>query len=984
MRYNKNKNNFIDNESLFYDKDNIINNTLNNIIIYNNSINNNSINNSIIDKSINNNISNNDIKKDNIKNKNNKVKEKNYFRITPYNKMYFQDLNFIDLTINQFNDVKINSNDYEYLLYIKFFNSYLDQLDDENLSNFLNFFIEQPGAESIFSLVNSILESLKNEINKTLSQNTENIGNLNEKYQTSPILNFSNLFENEFDSYELIIDFLAKLSANNSIIKCKMKNYLREQYNNTKIYNFISFLSNILVNFTKDTKYLIYINKYYKLIIKIIDCLTKCCNGPSFENQNCVVKNTSLLSFARHILKNISYRQRKLNYNDSGLLGLKECCDKFDKDKDILPPNIKDNIILIDECKNIGLSRKKLSFLKYKLLVLIRVLTLGRKKDDNLLELIHSEIDFDVLVYLLIETYKEIIIEKDSHFSYENPIFDEDMLSRMDNELDIINNSDKVNEKFIIFEIGTYTYILINTFLQNITRPKDSYISNQIESKNNDLKKKKYDKKTHNIFYSTRAYGVSLYRCFRELCIKCGNCLIKNAQEDFYLENSFDYAYGFYFNYTPNIEILIDDSVTKFYVTLSPICKCLTDEMKEEFYSKLVGSSTTAKIETLFKNVDYYHYQLVHSKRRLDLFRKMPLLDLFFNHYQFYEDVFMIIGILLNILLFASLYRTNDDYEVVEEYSDDFKYDYGFLYKKENINITRNIFFYTTLIQSIIAVLILLTYLLMRLPNYLYYELSESEKNEYYRTYNQYQDDYLFYYPEYEGEIYGFDDYDIMRENIPFFPKFISFFYNIITDGKLIYHLLILADCLIALVSQNYSFLIFLLMEIIMHSDTLMYIIKSFWLPKKQLIITLMLFYLIAYYFIIFVYLYIPHHLPTWDCLKFSDCFFTLCDQTIKNSNGIINYLREEGLYITPTLYQNPRFWIDNFFAIIDLMLVLQMVCGLITDSYISQRKEKSKFIKNKDNICFICGLGKPELIKYYSHEQGFEEHIKSSRFNKY
>ena len=108
---------------------------------------------------------------------------------------------------------------------------------------------------------------------------------------------------------------------------------------------------------------------------------------------------------------------------------------------------------------------------------------------------------------------------------------------------------------------------------------------------------------------------------------------------------------------------------------------------------------------------------------------------------------------------------------------------------------------------------------------------------------------------------------------------------------------------------------------------------------------------------------------------------FYLCDQTIKNSNGIINYLREEGLYITPTLYQNPRFWIDNFFAIIDLMLVLQMVCGLITDSYISQRKEKNKFKKIKDNICFICGLGKPELIKYYSHEQGFDEHIKLDHY---
>ena len=57
------------------------------------------------------------------------------------------------------------------------------------------------------------------------------------------------------------------------------------------------------------------------------------------------------------------------------------------------------------------------------------------------------------------------------------------------------------------------------------------------------------------------------------------------------------------------------------------------------------------------------------------------------------------------------------------------------------------------------------------------------------------------------------------------------------------------------------------------------------------------------------------------------------------------------------------------------------MICGIITDSYISQRKEKNKFLKNKNNICFICGLGKPELIKYYAHEQGFDEHIKLDHY---
>ena len=1004
MRYNRKKKYFLDNEKTLLDilkvreKENVyinpVNTLINNNMYYNESANN--LNNIIT------NVDNNNINESNIAPIDSKDKDKdetsdipkkdlnpceeeskNYFNyiLTPYNKIYFNDLNFIELTLKQFSHVKIYSNDYEYLLYIKFLNSYLDYLDEENLSKFLIFFIKQPEAENIFSLMNDILETLNNEIIRVLTKEEEINFKGFDKTTVEKTKYIANIFENDFDKYELIIDFITKLSANNIIIQSKMKDYLRIQYNNSRSYNFISMLSNILVNFTKENSRLVFIDKYYKLIIQIINCITKCCNGPSKDNQDCVVIETDLLSFARHILKNITYRQKK--FNDSGF-DLKQSYDRYyiddisenlvDKfNEDYLYEDRYDNDILIDECLNIGLNRKKLSYMKLRILILISVLTLGRKKEDYLFEIIHNKIDFDVLVCVIIETYKEILIEKDSQLHYENLIFDEDMLLRMNKDIYSPENCD---ENFIIFEIGTYTFILINLFMNHLTRPFDFNIQNKISSFNKELKRKKYIRKKSSIFDSTKAYGHSIYRCFRELCIKCGNCLTKNVHEDFYLPKSFFCAYSFYFDYTQNIEILDNNNLIKYYVKLSPICKCLTEEMKEEFYSKLVGSSTNAKIEAIFKNVDYYHYQFIHAKRRLDLFRKMPFLDLLLNHYKFYEDVFMIIGALLNILLFASLYRTNDDYTKVEKYSSDFKYDYGFLYKHKNITITRNIFFSMTFIECIIAFLILVTYITNRWSNYFYYEISDSEKEEFYKN----EEEINYYYSE-NKDIFSLDDYEKMRKNIKIFPRVFSFLVNFIKDAKLFYHLIILADCVIALISQNYRFLVLLLVEIIIHSDTLIYIVKSFWLPKKQLITTLILFYLIAYYFIIFVYLFIPHHLPTRDCFRFSDCFFTLCDQTIKNSNGIINYLIEDGLYITKTLYQNPRFWIDNFFAIIDLMLVLQMVCGIITDSYISQRKEKNKFLKNKNNICFICGLGKPELIKYYAHEQGFDEHIKLDHY---
>ena len=418
----------------------------------------------------------------------------------------------------------------------------------------------------------------------------------------------------------------------------------------------------------------------------------------------------------------------------------------------------------------------------------------------------------------------------------------------------------------------------------------------------------------------------------------------------------------------------------KYFVKLSPICKCLTEEMKEDFHSKVDRSSTKTKIEYLLSKVDYYHYILVHAKKRLELFRNLPLLDLLINHYKFYRDVFMIIGFLQNVLIFCSLYRTNDDYMEVTEYSPDFVYDYGFLYKNKNITITKRIFFATSILQCVLSFIILITYAFNNIPRLLFFEISEDAQKKYYQFSNQGEKLYK-YNGSHNSDDFCLLDYEKKRKNIKLYQKIFSFLYNLIQDGMLFYHLLMFIILLITVITQNYRYLAFLVAEIIMHSEMLKDIVKSFWVPRKAFILTFILFYLIAYYFFILVYLFIPHHLPTKDCFVFSDCFFTLCDQSIKNSNGIINYLIEEGLYITKTLYSNPRFWIDNWFAIIDVMLVMQMAYSIIINSYISLRQEQRKVEKDKNNICFICGLKKHELNKLYSHEEGFYEHIKLDHY---
>ena len=182
----------------------------------------------------------------------NNKKEINYFdySIAPYNKAFFHNLNFIEITIRQFKSNKIYSANYEYLLYIKFLNNYLDELEPYEIEDFSLFFIQQEEAEHIFSFMKMILDCLDKDIKDTISNEINN--KVKDKDKIEEKKYSSNLLENEIDKYELIIQFITKLSADNSKMEQTMKNYLRFQYNNSQTFNFITILANILLNFTKN------------------------------------------------------------------------------------------------------------------------------------------------------------------------------------------------------------------------------------------------------------------------------------------------------------------------------------------------------------------------------------------------------------------------------------------------------------------------------------------------------------------------------------------------------------------------------------------------------------------------------------------------------------------------------------------------------------------------------------------------------------
>ena len=102
---------------------------------------------------------------------------------------------------------------------------------------------------------------------------------------------------------------------------------------------------------------------------------------------------------------------------------------------------------------------------------------------------------------VLIETHKEIILENHAQNNPEGFIYEENLLFRMTNLDEYLKDSNGIN-KFIIYENGTFSYILINLYLENLTRPTTTNSYNALVEIKQQLEKDKCNVVTKSHFQS--------------------------------------------------------------------------------------------------------------------------------------------------------------------------------------------------------------------------------------------------------------------------------------------------------------------------------------------------------------------------------------------------------------------------------------------------------------------------------------------------
>ncbi|XP_068168569.1 inositol 1,4,5-trisphosphate-gated calcium channel ITPR2 isoform X2 [Antennarius striatus] len=237
----------------------------------------------------------------------------------------------------------------------------------------------------------------------------------------------------------------------------------------------------------------------------------------------------------------------------------------------------------------------------------------------------------------------------------------------------------------------------------------------------------------------------------------------------------------------------------------------------------------------------------------------------------------------------------------------------------------------------------------------------------------------------------------------------------VIMDMLFIYHLGYAIICVLGLFVHEF-FYSFLLFDLVIREETLLNVIKSVTRNGRSIILTAVLAIFLVYFFSIIGFLFFKNDFSVEvDQLRFSGkgdllsnrghceshiedscllptaksasdeddrvervcdtllmCIITVLNHGLRNGGGVGDILRrpskEEPLFAARVVY-------DLLFFFVVIIIVLNLIFGVIIDTFADLRSEKQRKEEILKTTCFICGL---ERDKFDNKTVSFEEHIKS------
>ncbi|XP_067860775.1 inositol 1,4,5-trisphosphate-gated calcium channel ITPR2 isoform X2 [Heptranchias perlo] len=243
----------------------------------------------------------------------------------------------------------------------------------------------------------------------------------------------------------------------------------------------------------------------------------------------------------------------------------------------------------------------------------------------------------------------------------------------------------------------------------------------------------------------------------------------------------------------------------------------------------------------------------------------------------------------------------------------------------------------------------------------------------------------------------------------------------VVMDVEFLYHVTYVIVCMLGLFAHEF-FYSFLLFDVVYKEETLLNVIKSVTRNGRSIILTAVLALILVYLFSIVGFLFLqddfimdvdrleknktplrvqestyssplnnkedicqencsPSSIAAAEdqddarseqtCDTLLMCIVTVLNQGLRNGGGVGDVLRKpsknEPLFVARVIY-------DLLFFFVVIIIVLNLIFGVIIDTFADLRSEKQKKEEILKTSCFICGL---ERDKFDNKTVSFEEHIK-------
>ena len=393
-------------------------------------------------------------------------------------------------------------------------------------------------------------------------------------------------------------------------------------------------------------------------------------------------------------------------------------------------------------------------------------------------------------------------------------------------------------------------------------------------------------------------------------------------------------AQDFYYSNIASVEINNRDNLAKLFFRVPTICRYMTAKSRTELTTKVNRTSHQEKIEDFCHKSLIYEVEMRHQQK----IARYPLFDAIISKWRLYGKISYFTVICINLILITTVQHVAGN-EGAWEFA-------------PGIN-TNALLTLIAVVQIFLAGMVYICYIFEYLPVIKYKSglKSKGSKTQKYLTsaFNRIKGTELM------KEVLFRTETEKHRE----ISNMIATFQIIFLDFECVYNL---CYFIISILSWEWTLLYsILLLDLIKRNNDLKNILKSITLNGYQLFLTTFLGVLVIYIFSIVAFLYFSYYYSSdfsaastvTYCDTLVDCLVSTIITGIRQGGGI-----GDGL-LQPIL-NGPVYWefmVFNilYFAIV-IKLLLNIIFGIIIDTFGELREKNQAEMKDIKENCFICG----------------------------